>query len=150
MSGRTATVVLLAAALLALIWQTGRTVDRIQAGRLLARVEARTQAAIQTGRAPSTLFAEHLAWLDEARRRDPLEIGVPLARGAQFLLLRRPEEALVAYQDAEALEPRPEIALNMGRALWMLGRSDDARAAFARAVALDPRLQREVPPGIVE
>jgi tetratricopeptide (TPR) repeat protein len=135
-----------AAAVVALVWQTGRTVDRIRASRLLAQVESRTMAAIQARRAPSTLFAEHLAWLETARRLDPLEVGVPLARGTQFLLLRRPDEALAAYRDAAALEPRPEIDLNIGRALWMRGDRDGARRAFARAVQLNPLLRREVPP----
>ena len=56
------------ALLLALAWQTMRMSNRLTAAVLLARVESRTLAAIQMGRAPSTLFAENLAWLDDARR----------------------------------------------------------------------------------
>lgn len=150
MTGRRVCLVVMAVALVALGWQTRRAADRLYAGRLLARVEARTQAALAARRAPSTMFAEHLAWLDEAGRRDPLEIGVPLARGAQYLLLRRPADAIAAYRVAEQLEPRPEVALNLGRALWMQGDRDGAAAAFRRAVTLNPLLRTEVPPGVLD
>jgi hypothetical protein len=137
-------------AMLALVWQTFRARDRLEASRLLAQVEARTRSAINVGRAPSTLFAEHLAWLDVAARLDPLEIGIPIAKGTQFLLLRRPSEALAAYRAAAALEPRPEIDLNMGRALLMQGSDVEARAAFTRAVRLDPHLRAEIPAGVLD
>lgn len=146
-SGRQLFPFLFVGLIAALGWQTLRASDRIAASRLLAQVEARTLAAIQLRRAPSTLFTQHLAWLEAARRLDPLEIGVPIARGTQFLLLRRPDDALAAYREAAALEPRPEIDLNIGRALWMRGERDEARAAFARAVKLNPVLRAEVPPG---
>jgi hypothetical protein len=136
--------------LIALGWQTLRTSDRITASRLLARVEARTLAAIQQRHAPSTMFAENLAWLDTAARLDPLEIGIPMARGTQFLLLRRPDDALTAYREAAALEPRPEIDLNIGRALLQKGDKNNARTAFARAVQLNPRLRAELPPGALD
>ncbi len=135
---------------LALGWQTFRARDRLEASRLLAQVEARTRFAISARRAPSTLFAEHLAWLDVAARLDPLEVGIPVARGTQFLLLRRPAEALAAYRAAAALEPRPEIDLNIGRALSMQGSHADARAAFTRAVRLDPHLRAEIPAGAID
>jgi tetratricopeptide (TPR) repeat protein len=131
----------------ALMWQTMRVRDRIEAGRLLARVEARTLAAVSAGRAPSTMFGEHLQWLDRAARLDPSEIGIPLARGTQFLLLRRPAEAIASYEAALALEPRPEIHLNPGRAFLLQGDRTRARAAFTRAVELNPLLRAEVPPG---
>jgi O-antigen ligase len=142
--------VVLVALLAALAWQTLRVRDRLTASVLLARVEARTLAAIQARRVPSTLFAENLAWLDEAGRRDPLEIGVPIAKGTQFLLLRQPDAALAAYRAAAALEPRPEIDLNIGRALQMKGDHNGARAAFARALRLNPMLRSEIPPDALE
>jgi tetratricopeptide (TPR) repeat protein len=134
----------------ALAWQTMRARHRIEASVLLARVEARTIAALQARRAPSTMFTEHLGWLEEAARLDPLEIGVPIARGTQFLLLRRADEALAAYRAAAALEPRPEIDLNIGRALWMKDAKDEARAAFTRAIQLNPHLKGEVPAGALD
>ena len=51
-------------------------------------------------RASSTMFNEHFVWLDRARQLAPAEVGVPIARGAQFLLLRRPADALAAYDEA--------------------------------------------------
>ncbi len=137
---------LLVALLAALGWQSWRVHARLEAGRLLHRVELRTHAALERKRAPSTMFAEHLTWLARARRLAPAEVGVPMAVGAQYLLLRRPDEALAAYREAARLEPRPEIDLNIGRALLMQGETDAARAAFARAVRLSPVLAREVPP----
>jgi tetratricopeptide (TPR) repeat protein len=150
MTGRHVFPVVLGALLLALGWQTLRTTDRLHAGRTLALVEARTQAAIARGRAPSTMFAEHLALLATAADLDPLEIGIPIAQGAQFLLLRRPDEAIAAYQSAAALEPRPEIDLNLGRAYWMKGAREEARAAFTRALRLNPRLKDEIPAGALD
>ena len=140
---RAVALVLLVAAL---GWQTVRVQDRLEAGRLLARVEARTQDALARRRAPSTMFAEHLDWLARAGELDPSEIGVPIARGTQYLLLRRPADALSAYQEASRLEPRPEVDLNIGRAHWMAGNREQAVAAFRRAVRLNPRLAAEVPP----
>lgn len=146
MSGRTARALALVVAVSALAWQTQRAIHRLEAGRLLAQAEARTLAAIQARRVSSQVFAEHLAWLERAAALDPLEVGVPIARGTQYLLLKRPQEALAAYREAAALEPRPEIDLNLGRALWMAGDTEAARAAFARAVAGNPLLQTQVPP----
>jgi Flp pilus assembly protein TadD len=96
------------------------------------------------------MFAENLSWLDRAAQLDPLEIGIPIARGSQYLLLRRPDEAIAAYREAAALEPRPEIDLNLGRALWMRGDKDAARQAFRRAVRLNPALRAEVPTGSLD
>jgi tetratricopeptide (TPR) repeat protein len=136
-----------AATIAALGWQTLRVRDRIEAGRILALVEARTVAALRARRAPPAVFEAHLAWLDRAGRLDPLEIGIPIARGTQFLLLRRPDDAVAAYRAAAALEARPEIDLNLGRALWAGGNRGEAREAFARAVRLNPMLRAEIPAG---
>ncbi len=145
MTGKSLHVALVALLAVALAWQTARTRDRLEAGRLLAQVEARTQEALARRRAPSTMFAEHLAWLDRAAQLDPLDVGIPIARGTQYLLLRRPDEAVAAYEAASRLEPRPEIDLNLGRALWMKGDHTRARAVFARAIRLNPLLAGEVP-----
>lgn len=134
----------------AIVGQTLRARDRVEAGRLLAQVEARTMAAVQARRAPSTMFSENLSWLDRAAHLDPLEIGIPIARGSQYLLLRRADEAIAAYREAAALEPRPEIDLNLGRALWMRGDKDAARKVLERAVRLNPALRAEVPAGSLD
>jgi tetratricopeptide (TPR) repeat protein len=150
MSGRRLLPIVALALAAALVAQTIRARDRLEAGRLLAQVESRTIAAVQARRAPSTMFAEHLSWLDRAEQLDPLEIGVPIARGSQFLLLRRADDAIAAYRVAAAREPRPEIDLNLGRALWMRGDKDAARQSFTRAVRLNPMLRSEVPAGALD
>jgi tetratricopeptide (TPR) repeat protein len=146
-TGRQVFPFVFAALIAALGAQTLRVRDRIEASRLLAQVEAQTIAAVQARHAPSTMFVQHLQWLDRAQQLDPLEIGIPIARGAQYLLLRQADPAIAAYREAAALEPRPEIDLNLGRALLMRGDKDGARLAFARAIALNPTLRNEVPPG---
>jgi Flp pilus assembly protein TadD len=150
MSGRQLFPIVALALAAAVVAQTMRARDRLEAGRLLAEVEARTIAAVQARRAPSTMFAENLSWLDRAQQLDPLEIGVPIARGSQYLLLRRADEAIAAYREAAALEPRPEIDLNLGRALWMRGDKDAARNVLQRAVRLNPALRAEVPEGSLD
>jgi tetratricopeptide (TPR) repeat protein len=150
MTGRQLFPIVALALAAALVGQTMRARNRVEAGRLLAEVEARTIAAVQARRAPSTLFAENLSWLDRAAQLDPLEIGVPIARGSQYLLLRRADEAIAAYREAAALEPRPEIDLNLGRALWMRGDKDAARQVLQRAVRLNPALRAEGPSGSLD
>jgi hypothetical protein len=53
--------------------------------------------------------------------------------------------AIESYRAAAALEPRPEIYLNLGRA-ESAHNPDEARRDFALAVRLDSRLARVVPP----
>jgi len=150
MTGRQLFPIVALALAAAVVAQTMRARDRLEAGRLLAQVEARTIAAVQARRAPSTMFAENLSSLDRAQHLDPLEIGVRIARGSQYLLLRRADEAIAAYREAAALEPRPEIDLNLGRALWMRGDKDAARKVLERAVRLNPALRAEVPAGSLD
>jgi len=145
MKGKLLVWPLLALVGLACVAQTIRWRDRRLASRSLYVVEARTRAAIQAGRASRRLFADNLADLDRAARRAPAEIGVPVARGTQYLLLGSFDSAIAAYQEALRQEPRPEIYLNLGRAQYAAGRRDEARESFAKAVQLDPRLAAEVP-----
>lgn len=136
----------IAALVSALGWQTMRTRNRLEAGKILAQVEARTLEVMRVGRAPATMFTEHLAWLARAARLDPSEVGIITARGTQFLLMRRWDEAIAVYREAKALEERPEIELNIGRAFWMQGSREKAANAFRRAVQLDPNMRAAVPP----
>ena len=146
MTGRRLFLPLVVALLMALGWQTMRWRNRLEASAIVARVEVQTQAAIARRRAPSTLFAAHLADLDRAWRLAPSDVSIPIAVGAQYLLLKRADDAINAYEIANALEPRPEIDLNLGRAYQLRGDVARARAAFARVVRLNPVLAREVPP----
>lgn len=125
--------------------QAVRWRSRLEAGRLLAQVEALSMAVAQQGKAPRRLLQVNLDVLRRAAALDPVEVGVPIARGSQHLLFGSPEAAIEPYRAAAALEPRPEIYLNLGRAEWMAGRTEEAHRDFALALRLDPRLAEVVP-----
>jgi len=131
---------------LALAAQTVRWRSRMEAGRLLARVEALSMAVARQGKAPGRLLQVNLEALRRAAALDPVEVGVPIARGSQHLLFGSPEAAIEPYRAAAALEPRPEIYLNLGRAEWLAHRPEDARRDIALALRLDPRLAEVLPP----
>lgn len=148
MSGRWLAWLLAVALTLALVGQTVRWRNRIAAGRLLHRVETLTLAAARRGSAPRGLLGANLEALRRAGALDPLEVGVPIARGTQHLLFGDPEAALEAYRAAAALEPRPEVYLNLGRAALAAGRTAEAQRWFALSIRLDPRLAASVPPAM--
>jgi tetratricopeptide (TPR) repeat protein len=137
---------LVAVLALALAGQTVRWRARMEAGRLLAQVEALSMAVARQGKAPRRLLQVNLDMLRRAAALDPVEVGVPIARGSQHLLFGSPEAAIEPYRAAAALEPRPEIYLNLGRAEQLARRPEDARRDFALALRLDPRLAEVVPP----
>ena len=147
MSGRTLAVILTLLLTLATAGQALRWRHRLTASRLLAEVEALTLAAARSGQAPAGLIAANLEALRRAAPLDPVEVGIPIARGTQYFLLSRADPAIAAYGEALALEPRSEGYLNLGRAQWLAGRSDEARRSFGVAVRLDPHLASLVPPG---
>lgn len=130
---------------LALLGQTGRMRDRITAGRMLRQVELLSMAAIARNELPRGLVPANLELLRLASALDPTEIGVPIARGTQYLLLGNGISAAQAYREALKLEPRPETHLNLGRALAAAGQAEEAREQFRLAVKLDPRLEPLVP-----
>jgi hypothetical protein len=138
--GRLAAVAAGVALVAALAGQTVRLRDRILASRLLRRVEVTTIAAAGSGRLSPQLVASNLEALRRAAALDPADAGIPLARGGLYQLLERPEPALAAYREALALEPRPEIYLNLGKAYAMAGREAEARRAFEITRRLDPLL----------
>jgi Flp pilus assembly protein TadD len=129
----------------ALVGQLRLTIARLGASRALDQVELRSKAALAAGRSSRILFAENLQVLRRAAELDPLEPGVPIARGAQHLLLGSAEAAEEAYIDALRLEPRPEIYLNLGRAQLLAGSREAAKYSFRTAVTLDPNLAQFIP-----
>jgi tetratricopeptide (TPR) repeat protein len=128
-----------------LLGQTWRWRARMEASQVLRRVELLSMAAATAGQAPSNLMAANLEALRRVAPLDPLEVGIPIARGTQHLFLARPEAALRSYEEALELEPRPEGYLNLGRAQWLAGQREEARRSFATAVRLDPRLATQIP-----
>lgn len=129
----------------ALVGQLRLTVSRLGASRALTQVELRSKAALAAGRSSRLLFAENLRILRRAADLDPLEVGVPIARGTQHLLLGSAEAAEEAYIDALRLEPRPEIYLNLGRAQLRTSTPEAAKKSFGTAVTLDPNLAQYIP-----
>lgn len=119
-------------------WQNRRT-----ASRTLRSVEAMTLAAYRAQRLD--VLQTHVEVLRQAAKRDPLEVGIPIARGSQHFLLGHSQAAIDAYEEALKLEPRPEAYLYLGRALDLAGRQDEARVNFQRALRIDPRLWPQVP-----
>ena len=134
--------------LLALLGQTGRLMDRLTAGRMLRQVELLSMAAIARNQLPRGLVASNLELLRQAAVLDPTEIGIPIARGTQYLLLGNGSSAAASYKAALELEPRPEIYLNLGRALAANGQLEEAREQFRIALRLDPNLAPVVPPAL--
>jgi len=147
-SGRALGVAL--AALLALAWlgQTVRAERRIAASQLLGRVEALSVAAMRAGRAPAGLLAANLAALDRAAALAPSEVEIEVARGGQFLVFGRAGAAIAPYERALALEPHPEIYLDLARAYLAVGDSPRARESLDRALRLSPWLRPQAPPGL--
>lgn len=131
---------------LALLGQTGRMRDRLAAGRMLRQVELLSMAAIARNQMPRGLVPANLEMLRRASALDPTEIGIPIARGTQYLLLGNGSSAAQAYREALAQEPRPETYLNLGRALAAAGKTEEAREQFRLALRLDPNLTPLVPP----
>jgi O-antigen ligase len=139
--------VVLAVLAAALTGQTLRLVDRREGGRLLHQAEV-ISGAIEAGRAPITLVFRNLEALRRAAALDPVEVGIPIARGTQYLLLPHPDAgaALDAFAAADRLEPRPATLILEGRALLAAGRRAEADRRFSLALRLDPSLAPAVPP----
>jgi tetratricopeptide (TPR) repeat protein len=146
MKGRTLATILTVLLLLALAGQTVRWRERLTASRLLANAEALT-LAVAAGQIPPRALADNLEALRRAAALDPVQVGIPIARGSQYLLMSRPEPAEAAYREALRLEPKSEIYLDLGRAQWMAGRREEALRNFALAVRLDPGLIHLLPTG---
>jgi Flp pilus assembly protein TadD len=133
----------------AAILQGLRGIRRLNANRALKTVEAVTLRVAALGSAGHGALAKNLLVLQRAQGDDPSNAALPLARGAQYLLLRRTAEAEAAYREALRLEPRAEVYLNLGRALWLSGQREPARSMFRSAVALCPRFESQLPAGLV-
>jgi tetratricopeptide (TPR) repeat protein len=151
-SGRRLYWVVAALLAAALAGQLQRSRDLLEARRVLRQVEQISVVAATSGRpaaALAPLYWVHVELLRRAEGLDPADARLPLARGSQYLLLGRAEEAVAAYREALAIEPRPEIYLNLGRAQLGAGDREAARESFRRALALDPFLRQDVPPEMV-
>ncbi|MFL6233056.1 MAG: hypothetical protein ACJ76N_07975 [Thermoanaerobaculia bacterium] len=144
MRGRTLAGLLTVLLALAMAAQTVRWRDRMMASRLLANAEALT-LAVAAGQIPPAALADNLKALRRAADLDPVQVGIPIARGSQYLLLGRAEPAEQVYLEALRLEPKSEVYLDLGRAQWLAGRREEALRNFTLAVRLDPGLVRVLP-----
>ncbi len=145
MKGRWLAIVLSVSLALGVFWQVQRSAERRLASRLLARVEAISLQLVAAGQAPRQILQRNLRDLRRAEELDPVESGIPLALGSQYLLLSRPQAAEQAYLDALAVEPRPEIYLNLGKAQMLAGQEAEARESFDKAVVLDWHFEEQIP-----
>lgn len=104
-----------------------------------------------------TLNAERLsdpyAKLVRARRnlqrlaalRCATEVRVPVLLAANEELVGRLEDAAKHYEQAVALEPRPEIYMALGNVQVQLGRVDAAVESYARALKFHPTFIDKIP-----
>jgi len=130
----------------ALIDQTGRWRDLVAASKRLRVVEAVTaQAMASGGKVPDRVIGGSVRLLRQAERLDPSDVAVQAGLAGQYLLAGSPLRAEDALRRALKLEARPELYLNLGRALLAQGDREAAREAFTDAVRLAPRLLRQVP-----
>jgi len=144
-TGRSRLVALALALLFAVaLWPAA---GRLAANRLIRAAETRTLQAMRTGLDPAArrLLDGNVAMLGDAIEQDPAAISARVALGAQHLLLGHAESAIAAYRQALALEPRPEIYLNLARALRLAGREEESRAELATALRLAPHLASQIP-----
>lgn len=143
---RSASGVLAGLLVLALLTTAAGARDRLAASVLLRNAETWSIEAARMGPAGAGVLRGALARLRDAEERDPLEVGIPIALGSVHLLLGSPQVAIEYYEKALALEKRPEIYLNLGRAQLGKGDKEAARTSFATALKLDPLLAPQVPP----
>jgi tetratricopeptide (TPR) repeat protein len=139
--------VVAALVLLALLAQTVRAHHRLRADRLLGAVRLQLALAQQRGSLPLGLVRGASAALAEARELAPAAVEPRAFEGDLLLLLGRPGEAIAAYADAIAHEPRPETLLHLGLAEAAQGDRAAAVREWRRALALSPWLAGEVPAG---
>jgi len=133
--------VLLATLFLTLRWD----LRRLEASRALHQAEIITVGALSVGQVPRVLLQQNIRDLRQAAEKDPLEVGIPIALGSQYLLLRSPQASQEAYRSALALESRPEIYLNLGKAYQLAGDLNEAWKFYDQALLLDHHMEAQIP-----
>jgi tetratricopeptide (TPR) repeat protein len=130
------------------LWRFQDARDQLRASLELGRVQGETQAMLAAGRVYPQRLRRSVDRLRDARELAPAEAALPLAEGSLHLLGRHPRAAVKAYEDALALEPRPETWLNLGRAQLAAGDREDAVESFRKAATLNPHFRRQIPPDV--
>ncbi len=154
MTGRRLVWVLAPLLAAALVLEVGRAARLYKASRILAAVKGITLEANRQGALTQRLLERNLELLRQAEALSPVEVGLPITRAGQFMLLKRPHAAIRAYRQALVLEPRGEVYANLGRAYLEAGDREAAAEAFHRAILLDHTQRRQLqglmPPGMEE
>ncbi len=140
MSGRRLVWVLTPLLVAILALDIVRGVRRWEASRAVNTVRKITAKITDSGRPNKRLIARNIELLLNAEAISPVDVDLPIARGGQNLLLRRPQAAIAAFEHALVLEPRGEIYAYIGQAKFAAGRHDEAEEAFRIAVLLDRAL----------
>jgi tetratricopeptide (TPR) repeat protein len=116
-----------------------------EAGATLGQLSALEERGRLLVRTPDGALAETSGQLRlEFPPEEPGSAGLPesefwFQRALRLEEEERPEEAVQAYaRGLDPAHPRPEIAFNLGNALYALGRFADAAAAFTLATEVDP------------
>jgi tetratricopeptide (TPR) repeat protein len=116
-----------------LVWRTEVSLWTDAAAKAPGKIRPKIQLARALG------GAEGLAILAQAKRIAPDDPKIPSEEGRIALSLSKPQDALVAFGRALALDPSNAAAhSNRGVALFMLGQKDAARIDFERALSINP------------
>ena len=126
-------------------WLASHRLEQVQ--NLVARLQAEghlDRASSQRG--VRRAFGEASKQLRQAQAMDPAEVAIPIARGGLYRLLGQENQAFEAFEDARAIEPRPEVFSQLGRIHLELDEPQKARRNFRFAVLLDHTLRKELKP----
>ncbi len=137
MNGRRLFWILLPLLVLALVLQARHAERRWRASRTVKAVQFLAEQSSQGGPAAASRLHRGLALMRGIAPLDPVLVDIPVTRGGLYLLLKRPQAAIRAYQEALRLEPRGEVYANLGRAHLVDGEQQLARKAFRQAIRLD-------------
>lgn len=119
-----------------------RGAELLRVYRTLNTIEQVASQMIESDRLEPRLIRIHVKQLREIAPLAPGEFGIPLAIGSHYLLMGDGAEAVIWYERALAVEPRPEIYLNLGRALRLTGDEAGGRENQDKARRLSPHLDR--------
>ena len=130
---------------LALLFQTMRASSQLAANRALRVAEESGLQMLTSDRVERSALLRNLELLRRAATDAPADPRIPMAIGSQYMILGNRSAAARWYRRALAVEARPEIYFNLGRALWLSGQEDESLEAYRAAVKLDPGRRGDVP-----
>ncbi len=81
---------------------------------------------------------EALEAVESAIQLNPNQSSAYKAKAAALILLDRPNEAIVAFDQALQIKADPATYLAKGKALSDMGRFEDARSTYNQSLLLDP------------